>query len=138
MNSLQLAKAVAEQASKAKALNIKILDLRKVTSYTDYFVICSGTSDRQMRAISERTRLELKKHDIRPFSSEGEQGGQWILADYGDVVLHVFNEESRHHYDLEGFWKRAPRVRMSSSTVRKKTKTKKKVAVSKPKKPKKK
>lgn len=112
MNSLELAKTIAAQASKAKAIDLKILDLRKLTSYTDYFVICAGTSDRQMRAIAERARMELKKENIRPFSSEGEQGGQWILADYGDVVLHIFNEQSRGHYDLEGFWKKAPRVRV--------------------------
>ena len=122
MDSLKLAKAIAAEASKAKALNIKILNLGKLTSYTDYFVICSGTSDRQMRAISERARLELKKQGIRAFSSEGEQGGQWILADFGDVVLHVFNEESRLYYDLEGFWKKAPRVRIPLGPVRKRTK----------------
>jgi ribosome-associated protein len=126
MKSLDLAKSIAAEASKAKAFNIKILDLRKLTSYTDYFVVCSGTSDRQMRAISERARLELKKQEIRPFSTEGEQGGQWILSDFGDVVLHVFNDESRAHYDLEGFWKSAPRVRMQPGKriVKKKPKAK--------------
>ena len=135
MNSLELAKSIAAEASKAKAHDIKILDLRKLTSYTDYFVVCTGTSDRQMRAISERARLELKKQEIRPFSTEGEQGGQWILADFGDVVLHVFNEESRLHYDLEGFWKSAPRVRLASPA---KSKKKKKVTVSRKEKSKKK
>ena len=108
MNSLDLAKAIAEHASKAKALDLKILDLRKISSFADFFVIASATSDRQMRAICDRAVMELKKEGVRPLSLEGYEAGQWILADFADVILHVFTEESRAHYDLEGFWSKAP------------------------------
>jgi len=114
MNSLDLAKAIAAHASKAKAIDLKILDLRKISSFADFFVIASATSDRQMRAICDKAVQELKKEGVRPLSLEGYEVGQWILADFADVILHVFTEESRAHYDLEGFWSRAPRVSLQA------------------------
>ncbi len=127
MNSLELSKIIADQAHQTKALDLKILDLRKLSTFTDFFVICSGTSGRQMSAIAERVVVELKKQNIRPLSVEDSNSSQWILADYGDVVLHVFNPESRSHYDLEGYWGKASRVRLAShkkTTRTPKTKTK--------------
>ncbi len=108
MDSLKLAQKIADLASEVKAIDIKILDLRKFSSFTDFFVVCSGTSDRQIRAIADKVILDLKKENVRPMSSEGFEQGDWILVDYADVVLHVFGEEARKHYDLEGFWNRVP------------------------------
>src|SRR5262245_2525146 len=110
MKGLELAKSIAAHASKAKAIDLKILDLKSHSGFTDFFVIASATSDRQMRAICDRVVGELKKENLRPLSVEGYEHGQWILVDFADVILHVFTEESRAYYDLEGFWSRAPRV----------------------------
>ncbi|MFO1518058.1 MAG: ribosome silencing factor [bacterium] len=127
--STEFAKTLAQHASSAKAIDIKILDLRGHSSFTDFFVICSGTSDRQMRAICDKATEELKKTGIRPISVEGYEHGQWVLVDFGDAVLHVFNEESRPHYDLEGFWKKVPRLRFTEAKKRKvKAKSETKVA----------
>lgn len=125
MNPLELAKSIAVEASKAKAIHPLILDLRKISSVADYFVIASGSSDRQTRAICDRAVEELKKQNRRPLSVEGYEQGKWVLVDFGDVVLHVFLEDWRRLYDLEGFWQRAPRVRLRAKA---KPKTRRKVA----------
>ncbi len=119
MTSKDLAKKIATIASEMKADQIKILDLQKLSSFTDFFVICSGTSDRQLQAIADKVVLELKKEEIRPYSTEGYEQGQWVLVDYPGVVLHIFTEEARAHYDLEGFWEKAPRPRVSLSRPKK-------------------
>jgi ribosome-associated protein len=116
MKGLELAKSIAAHASKAKAIDLRILDLKDLSGFTDFFVIASATSDRQMRAICDRVVGELKKENIRSLSVEGYEYGQWILADFADVILHVFTEESRRHYDLEGFWFRARRVPFRSES----------------------
>lgn len=108
MESKILAKKIAELAAEVKAINIKILDLTKLSAFTDFFVVCTGSSNRQVCAIADKVVEELKKQDVRPHSKEGYEQGDWVLVDYSDVVLHVFSEESRKHYDLEGFWERAP------------------------------
>ncbi len=129
MESLDLAKTIVKEASAVKAIDIKILDLRGLTSFTDFFVICSGTSDRQLRAIGDRVIEELKKEGLTPLSKEGYEQGQWVLIDYPGVVLHVFTEEARAHYDLEGFWEKAKRPRVSkSATTSRKTSVKAKKA----------
>lgn len=83
--------------------------MREVVSYTDYFVICSGRSSRQTKAISDEIRLKMKKNGEIPLRVEGEQGGDWILMDYLGVVVHIFTPESREFYRLENLWKEAPR-----------------------------
>lgn len=108
MDSQVLAKKIAAAAAELKALDIKILDLRQLSSFTDFFVVCSGGSDRQLRAIADRVIEETKKEGLRPTSKEGYEQGEWVLVDYSDVVLHIFTEAARAHYDLEGFWNRAP------------------------------
>lgn len=87
-----------------------VLDLREVTPIVDYFVVATGTSPRQMHALAEEVSRVMKKQGSRAFGKEGEAGGTWILHDYGDIVLHVFNAESRKLYDLEHLWADAPRV----------------------------
>lgn len=87
-----------------------MLDMRGVCSYTDFFVICSGRSSRQARAISDEVRYVLKQEGTLPARVEGEQKGDWILIDYLDVVVHVFTPEARDFYRLENLWKEAARV----------------------------
>lgn len=98
-------------AQEKKAANIKILDLREVTSFADYFVICSGSNSRQIQAISDEIGLRLKKSlGETPLSVEGYTNAEWILMDYGDFLVHVFSEQARQYYDLERLWRHAKEV----------------------------
>ncbi len=104
-----LAQLAAELALEKKAIEVKILDLREISEITDFFVICSGESDTQLRAISEHLEFQLKsKYDSRPWHIEGYKGAQWILMDYIDVVIHIFLPEKRLYYGLELLWGDAP------------------------------
>lgn len=93
-----------------KVLSLVALDIRDKTSFTDAYLICSGRSHRQVSAISEHIRRDLKKSDIKPLSVEGEKEGQWVILDYGHVVIHVFLDPVRTFYDLEGLWADAPNI----------------------------
>ena len=93
-----------------KALDVVVLDVRELTSFSDRFLICSGRSNRQVSAIAEHIQVTLKKHAIKPLSVEGKKEGHWVLLDYGHVVVHVFYEPVRAFYDLEGLWIDAKRV----------------------------
>lgn len=96
-------------ASDLKGENIVLMDMRQVSPVTDFFVIVSGTSERQLRAIIEHIEVEIKQqYDIRPWRTEGDARGGWVLMDYGDVVVHAFLPERRSFYDLEGLWRDAP------------------------------
>lgn len=94
-----------------KAKNLKVLDVRGLTSVADVFIICSGTSSRQVTAMAEHIQITLKKNKIRPLSVEGHREGQWVLMDYGHVLIHLFYEPVRQFYDLEGLWSDAPLVK---------------------------
>ncbi len=93
-----------------KALGLVVLDVRKLTSIADYFIICSGRSNRQVTAIAEHIQLTLKAAGIRPLSVEGVKGGHWVLMDYGHVIIHIFHDSDRNFYDLEGLWADARRI----------------------------
>ncbi|MFZ5570068.1 MAG: ribosome silencing factor [Thermodesulfobacteriota bacterium] len=93
-----------------KAQDLVALDVRGLTSIADTFIICHGRSSRQVTAIAEHIREELKNSGIRPLSVEGLKDGHWILLDYGHVILHVFYEPVRVFYDLEGLWADARRI----------------------------
>jgi len=97
-------KKIVEFAEDAKAEHVEKLDVRKKTSVADFFIVCSGTSDRHVQSIAERVREKLRRLKVRPLHMEGERTG-WVLLDYGDVVLHVMREEQRQFYDLETLWK---------------------------------
>ena len=97
-------------AAEKKALDLVVLDLRPVASFTDFFVITSGTNRRQVQAISDGVVEQLKKNGTRAARVEGYQTAEWILVDYGDFVLHVFDEKARRFYDLERLWREAVRV----------------------------
>jgi ribosome-associated protein len=87
-----------------KAKEIVVLNLKGVSSFTDYMIICSGSSDREVQAIAGAIQLFLKKAGIMPLGVEGEANGQWVLLDYADVVISVFNEPIRTFYNLENLW----------------------------------
>jgi len=109
LNSLGTARLCADAADSKKAFDIMILDLRGLTSITDYFVICSGSSTTQVRAIADSIGHALAEAGIRPSHVEGEGEATWVLMDYGDVVVHVFEEQTRSYYSLEKLWGEAPR-----------------------------
>lgn len=98
----------ASQAKKGEGM--VILDLRSISSFTDYFVIMQGNSKRQNMAICENVERELKEIDIRPESIEGRENAEWILMDYGNFIVHIFSKEAREYYSLEKLWGDAPRL----------------------------
>ena len=104
--SLLCLKAALEK----KALNPVLLELKEIASFTDYFLLLSGKSDRQVQAIAQGIEETLKKRGIHPLGQEGPIGGKWVLMDYEDVVVHIFLEPVRKFYDLEGLWLDAPRI----------------------------
>src|SRR5947209_6397310 len=109
MTPEEIATAVAGFASDRKALDIVQLDLRGIIGYTDYFVICSGRSDRQTKAIHDAIHLGLKdQYGLLPRRVEGLTQARWILMDYLDVVVHVFTPDTREYYRLEQLWGEAP------------------------------
>ena len=83
------------------------LDVREVSSFADYFVICSGTNSRQIQAIADEIEAKLKEAGEYPTSVEGYQNAEWVLVDYGDFVIHIFSEKARAYYDLERLWRGA-------------------------------
>jgi ribosome-associated protein len=98
-------------AQDRKAVNLIVLDVGKICSFADYFVICSGTSTRHTRAISDAIQEKLKKKwNLLPAHLEGYAQSEWILLDYFDFVVHIFSEKAREFYELERLWKSAPRV----------------------------
>jgi ribosome-associated protein len=106
----RLATTIAAYAADKKASDIVMLDLREVAGYTDFFVIVSGNSDRQTKAIHDSIHLGLKKHvGVLPRRVEGVSEARWILMDYLDVVVHVFTPETRDFYRLEALWGDVPR-----------------------------
>jgi len=101
-------------AAEKKAINTVVLDLREIASFTDYFVITSGTNERQVQAISDEIVETLKKAGSPAARVEGYKTAEWILLDYGDFVVHVFDEKSRTFYDLERLWRESRRVDLPS------------------------
>ena len=109
MTPEQIASAITEYAADLKALDIVQLDLRGIIGYTDYFVICTGRSDRQVKGIHDAIHVGMKDdHGLLPRRVEGASDARWILMDYLDVVVHVFTPETREFYRLEQLWGEAP------------------------------
>jgi ribosome-associated protein len=94
----------ANAALEKKAKELIILNVKEISAFADYFILCSGTSDRQVRAVAAAIQENLKKAGILPLGVEGEDAGRWILLDYDDVIIHVFLESARTFYDLERLW----------------------------------
>src|SRR6267143_3878399 len=97
-----------------KALDLTVLDLRDIASFTDWFVIATGTNRRQVQAISDEVVEQLKRNGTRAARVEGYQTAEWILVDYGDFVVHVFDEKARRFYDLERLWRESKRQELPS------------------------
>ena len=103
-------RGVARAALDRKAVDLRVLDIGKVSDFTDYFLICSGTNERQVQAIADAVIAGTKDAGIRPLGVEGYNTGSWVLVDYGDMVIHIFSSESRAFYGLERLWSDAPDV----------------------------
>lgn len=102
-----------ECAAEKKGLDIRVLDLRDIASFAEYFIIASGTNQRQVQAISDEITEQLKKQlDLRPVRVEGYNAAEWILLDFGDMIVHVFDKDARDFYELERLWRDAKLVQL--------------------------
>ncbi len=102
-------------AESKKATDIRVLDLTGITSFADYFVICTGANQRQIQAIADEVGLQLKHQSGElPISLEGYNQAEWVLADYGDLLVHIFSPKAREYYDLERLWRSAKTVEIPS------------------------
>jgi ribosome-associated protein len=117
MDSKKLAQFCREFADNKKAENIVILDVRKLSSVTDYFIIASGTSEPHLRAIVEEITDQLREgHGVRPRAVDGTVHGAWVVLDFFDVIVHVMRADARERYDLESLWGDAARVKPKRKT----------------------
>ena len=108
IDSKEKARIIADSASDKKADDIIIMDLRGLSGITDFFIVCSGSSNRRVKAIADGIIDKLRDINIKVWHVEGYEESTWALLDYGDVVVHVFEEETRRFYDLERLWGDAP------------------------------
>ena len=109
-----LARLCADGALDKKAENVVILDMRQISSFTDFFVIVSGASDPQLNAIASSIRGKVRDAiDLRPMAEDGIPGSQWVIIDYGSVIVHIFNNEKREVYGLETLWSDARRIEIT-------------------------
>jgi ribosome-associated protein len=106
----QFAVEAAKAADEKKAIDVRIMDMRESLGITDYFVICGGKTERQVRRIQDSIEERLREKGSRPVRREGEKFARWILLDCVDFVVHIFREEERSYYDLEHLWKDVPTV----------------------------
>jgi ribosome-associated protein len=114
LESLELARFIVEVVEDKKAEEIVLLDLRPNAVIADFFILCNGNSDRQLKALMDNVREQVKeKHQILPYATEGTAESGWVLMDYGDVIVHLFAEEKRIYYDLEGLWRADASVLLS-------------------------
>jgi ribosome-associated protein len=108
----QLWQAVASAAEEKQAKDVTVLDLREITTFADFFVVCSGANSRQIQAIADEVETQLRELGERPNSVEGYQNAEWVLLDYGDFRGHVVTEKARQYYDLERLWRDAKTVKL--------------------------
>lgn len=110
--------AAVHAAEEKKAQDIVVLKLAVLTSFTDYFLICSGNSSRQVQAIADEIERQLKLRGVCPLNIEGYGNAEWVLMDYGPLVVHVFSEKSRRFYDLERLWRDAEKVKVETEEAK--------------------
>jgi ribosome-associated protein len=110
MQALDKAKLCLKIIMERKAIDPVLFEVGKLLSITDYFLIASGNSSRQVQAIARHLQRRMREQGFRPDGIEGEQEGHWVLMDYGDLVIHLFYKPIREFYDLEGLWIEAPRL----------------------------
>jgi len=108
--SREIAAAAARAAADKQAEDVVVLDVHELIVITDFFVVCTGTSDRHVKTLVEEVEKALRGLGFKPVRREGEQEARWVLLDYVDVVVHVFAPEERDYYDLERLWRDAPRL----------------------------
>lgn len=113
MTPKEMALLLAQAMDSKKGKDIRVLETDGVTTLADYFVLCSGSSAPQLKALADAGEKAMKDHGILPHHVEGHRGGTWILQDYGDVVVHVFDKEARAFYDLDRLWADAKTVDLS-------------------------
>ena len=113
MTPKEMALLLAQAMDSKKGKDIRVLETDGVTTRADYFVLCSGSSAPQLKALADAGEKAMKDHGILPHHVEGHRGGTWILQDYGDVVVHVFDKEARAFYDLDRLWADAKTVDLS-------------------------
>lgn len=118
LNPLDLARAAANIALDGLAQEAVILGMEKVASFCDYFVICEGRSVLHVEAMKERITEKLRERGLRPASIEGGRNASWIVLDYGEVVVHIFDQPTRRFYDLEGLWADAERIAVEANAAR--------------------
>lgn len=118
VDTMESLRTAARAAADKKAFQIVALEVSKLTSYTDSLLICSGASDRQVLAIADEVQTQLGENGRRPLHVEGQRRSDWVLLDYGDFVIHVFTEERRAYYGLDGLWGDAPRVGAEALGIR--------------------
>lgn len=120
----ELAIAAAGLAADNNATDVVVLDLRGISPVTQYFVICTGTSDRQMRTVADEIAKHGAKVAQRVWQVAGQKSAEWIVMDFVDVVVHIFDEAHRRYYDLELIWGEAPRVRWKAALRRRRARAK--------------
>lgn len=111
LSSLERAMRCTELAADKKAFDIRVIDISKISTIADLLVIVSGSSDKQNQAIADSIRIGLKKFG-KVQDIEGESDGKWIVMDYGDVLVHIFHQDLRRHYDLDGLWEKGEQVEL--------------------------
>ena len=112
ITSWEKAILLVSSALEKKACDLVLLEVRELTSIADYFIVCSGRSDRQVQSIAQGIQESADKVGIRPTSVEGATRGHWVLMDFSDVIVHIFYEPLREFYDLDGLWGQAPRAKL--------------------------
>jgi ribosome-associated protein len=118
LSPIEQARRIAALVQDKLARDVVILDMRPVCTYTDYFVVCTGNNERQTKAIWDEVHARLKKdNEVLPRAAEGATEATWIIADYLDVVLHVFTPEAREYYKLEDLWDDVPQETVEAATA---------------------
>lgn len=113
LSAHRIATLCAEQILEHKGQDLVVLDVSRLSSFADYFVICSARSSRQVQGIADNVETRLRQLGVRPIGIEGSREGHWILMDYGDVIVHIFYEPVRLFYDLESLWSEAVKVHLT-------------------------
>ena len=119
MKSLEKAKLSLKIIKERKAIDPVLVEIGKLSSIADYFLIAGGMADRQVQSIVRHVRKRMREEGFRAYGIEGEKEGHWALLDYGDVVIHIFHQPYREFYDLEGLWIDAPRINLKDNNLKK-------------------
>ena len=117
MKSLDKALLAADIIMERKPIDPVLFDIGELSSFADYFLIAGGNSTRQVQSIKQHLDKKMKENGFKSYSTEGELEGQWILMDYGDLIIHLFYQPVRELYDLEGLWMEAPRIEIGSNEI---------------------